>query len=260
MTEREREIEHARAKRRHLITMDQPLRAYEMLKELNYPELAQETEDTYKMVRHMFDYDFYKEYYGNHLPENPVPEEFIFRAQEVFPRFNWVLKKMEEEGAKTMVDIGCADGVLALTAAYRGIPALGVNLYKPSVELATKRATKAGVPAIFTASDVFDVTGTYDAVVAMEIIEHVPDPTKFVKKLTQLCRPTGWIYISTPDGPFGNGEGNRGNWELKGDMDIRGHVRVFTKDSLSQLLDGFEIKEWADLNDGLLHVQARRNR
>lgn len=258
---KEQTIEAARSLRKELITKDEPLKAFHMLQALNLPELEEEKQKTFSMVRHMFDYDFYKQYYGEHLPEHPVDDTMIFRAQELFPRFAWLINRVTADKAKSLIDLGCADGVLALTCAYRGIKSKGVNLYRPSIELARQRAQKTNIENVdFEVGDVFDVTGQYDAVVAMEIIEHVPDPQKLVNKMSELCSPEGWMYISTPDGPFGNGEGNRGNWELKGDMDVRGHVRVFTKESLGALLEGFEIGEWADLNDGLLHVKFRRSR
>ncbi|HEU4656324.1 MAG TPA: methyltransferase [Capillimicrobium sp.] len=54
------------------------------------------------------------------------------------------------------------------------------------------------------APDLFD-PGSYDAVVAFEIIEHVPDVDRFLSACERMLRPSGRIYISTPEGVFGAG-------------------------------------------------------
>jgi 2-polyprenyl-3-methyl-5-hydroxy-6-metoxy-1,4-benzoquinol methylase len=40
---------------------------------------------------------------------------------------------------------------------------------------------------------------SFDVVVAGEIIEHMEEPDKFAAELTRICRPGGWISISTVD-------------------------------------------------------------
>lgn len=40
---------------------------------------------------------------------------------------------------------------------------------------------------------------SFDVVIAGEVIEHMEEPDKFVAELTRICRPGGWISISTVD-------------------------------------------------------------
>lgn len=47
--------------------------------------------------------------------------------------------------------------------------------------------------------------GSYDAVVAYELLEHVPDMGRLLEKLELMLAPGGVIYVSTPDGTFGTG-------------------------------------------------------
>src|SRR3990167_2224510 len=114
-------IKAAKRLRKELITLDEPIKAFNFLEALNLPELEKEKLDTFMMIRHIFDKDFYKQYYSENLPENPTPEEFALKAELVHPRFAWILKKLEEEKANTMLDVGCSDGVLSLTVASKGI-------------------------------------------------------------------------------------------------------------------------------------------
>lgn len=252
--------DQVRELRKQLIINDEPLKAYLLLKKVNLPELHPEVERTYSMIRHIFDYDFYKKYYSESLPEIPSPEEHVLLADQIYPRWNWVLNKLSEEGAKTMLDVGCSDGVLTLTASSRGVQSHGINLYKPSIELAKQRAERLALKnATFEAVDLLDMTEKkYDAVVAMEIIEHVPSPAKFLDRLNTLRSENGWVYLTTPNGCFDKGDGNRPDWDCKGPQDVRGHVRVYTKESMEKQLEGWEIKELSVNPDNLLYVQARK--
>lgn len=40
---------------------------------------------------------------------------------------------------------------------------------------------------------------SFDVVIAGEVIEHMEEPDKFIAELTRICRPGGWISISTVD-------------------------------------------------------------
>lgn len=40
---------------------------------------------------------------------------------------------------------------------------------------------------------------SFDVVVAGEIIEHMEEPAKLAKELARICRPGGWISLSTVD-------------------------------------------------------------
>lgn len=48
-------------------------------------------------------------------------------------------------------------------------------------------------------------TLAYDAVIAYELIEHVPDVDRFLDACEAMCARGGRIYLSTPDGTFGEG-------------------------------------------------------
>lgn len=251
----------ARIVRKELLIRDQPEKAYYLLEKLNLPELKEEFEKTKGMIAHLFDYERYKKYYGEELFEPPNPEQYVLSAELRFMRFGWILKKVEEEKAKTVLDAGCADGILVTTLANRGYEATGVNLYKPSIEVANQRKEKYGLgKAYFICDDILNVQGKWDAVVAQEIIEHIPDPVKLVKHLADLTTDNGWVYLTTPDGPALGGLGNKPNWEWDG-KGLRGHLRVYNEKTLRELLKDYEIKAFfkdKDFEVDYLFVQFRK--
>lgn len=58
----------------------------------------------------------------------------------------------------------------------------------------------------FAAGNIFDLgdshIGRYDAVIALEVIEHVAHPDEFIGKLATLLRPGGVLIMSTPNGGY----------------------------------------------------------
>jgi 2-polyprenyl-6-hydroxyphenyl methylase / 3-demethylubiquinone-9 3-methyltransferase len=37
----------------------------------------------------------------------------------------------------------------------------------------------------------------FDSIMALEIIEHVNNPSEFIQTLTKLLKPNGWLFLST---------------------------------------------------------------
>lgn len=70
----------------------------------------------------------------------------------------------------------------------------------------------------------------YDAVVCVEVIEHVEQDEAFVKHIAQVIKKGGWAYFTTPNGDFIKNEGPGKNPD---------HVRHYTKASLEALLNNY---------------------
>lgn len=255
--------------RKELLIKDEPLKAYNLLmrfkKEFGI-ELKEEIEKTKKMIIHYFDpkeYDFtYNENMDKDNFEVIEAPHYATHANERYYRYAWVLDHLKKDKAKSYMDMGCYVGSMVTTAASLGIKSVGVDFTKKAIEYAKQRAKSAGVEdkTEFFQGDVtkFDKRKA-EHVSSMEVIEHVVDARAYAEHLANLA--SEWVYVSTPDGPYGNGEGNLPNWDWRGPTDRRGHLRVFTKDSMKKMLEdlGMEI---ADMNtvEELLNVKYRRRK
>src|SRR3990167_134558 len=119
-----------------LMEDNQALKAWALVKDTDSPL----KDRVWLRVKHAFDPQAYKEYYEKDLTENPVSEEIALDCTKLAPRFAWVVPKIIANNPDTLIDLGSADGYLCLTLANRGVQCVGVNLYKPSVDLANERA------------------------------------------------------------------------------------------------------------------------
>lgn len=106
--------------------------------------------------------------------------------------------------ALRVLDVGCGGGILSealarLGARVTGIdagaegPAAGAAHAAHDAPLAARLDYRAGTAADEAAAR----PGHYDAVVASEVIEHVPDAGAFVAALARAARPGGAVILST---------------------------------------------------------------
>jgi len=260
-------VEAVKILRKELLILDEPLKAYYLLKELDIPELKEDLDKTYGLVRHAFEPDIYKKVYGMAGEvealdcEQIEPRSCILNAEIRYPRYRWILEDLEKTEAKSYIDLACYVGSLVTTAESRGIKSCGVDMTKHVIDVARERAKWAKLDCKFFLDDIttFDKVTGVDAVSANEVIEHVIDPKAFIEHLCSLTK--GWIYVTTPNGSYGDGEGNMGHWDWDGEeTHVRGHLRVFTKESMFRLLEecGCEISFLEGMNDALLWCKFRR--
>jgi 2-polyprenyl-6-hydroxyphenyl methylase/3-demethylubiquinone-9 3-methyltransferase len=68
------------------------------------------------------------------------------------------------------------------------------------VEIASAHAAHSGAPACYrcaTAEALREEGLTFDVVLAMEIVEHVPDVPHFIGECASLVRPGGLLFVAT---------------------------------------------------------------
>ncbi len=100
-----------------------------------------------------------------------------------------------------IVDIGCGGGLLAEPLTRLGAKVTGVDALEPTVKAAKTHAKEMGldIEYIFGTAEGLVASGVqpYDVVTALEIVEHVVDPAKFLQDCALLVRPGGQMFVST---------------------------------------------------------------
>lgn len=106
-------------------------------------------------------------------------------------------------GAK-ILDVAAAHGNFTLPLAEKGYHMVW-NDIRGDLEGFVKLKYESG-KVEYVVGNCFDLVGehggTFDAVIATEIIEHVAHPDQFLKGIAQLLKPGGYIMLSTPNGKW----------------------------------------------------------
>ncbi len=112
----------------------------------------------------------------------------------------------QEEGTRKDLNLGFTDNIL------KNIQKKRSNISNLIIE----DMTKSTLP-----------DNSYDAVLCVEVIEHVEDDDVFVKNISKVIKPGSWAYFTTPNGDYIKNEGPGKNPD---------HVRHYTKEELHALL------------------------
>ena len=246
-----------------LLENNQALKAWDVVKDTNWPK----KDRLWLRVKHAFNPEDYKKYYSEQLHEDPVPEEMALDCTKLYPRFKWLVESIEKQRGEqkdfAVSDLGCADGYLGLTLAKRGCLVRGINLYKPSIDLANARADKHKLQAFFKVGDIMTEQSLADAVVLSEVLEHMPNPQEAIDHCMSLVNKGGSFYLTTPS-PEHIGitlhkeEVGRasGDWD---DGSPAGHLRIFTEQELRSLLSKYKIKQFLVDEQGCFLVEVTNN-
>lgn len=118
-------------------------------------------------------------------------------------RFETGLRIAARFSGRRIIDYGCGDGTfLALLDASGHPPAVAVGAELDAFQVADCRRRLADRPRLsFTAIAALDEEphrGAYDAVVCMEVLEHVVDLTTVIERLWRLLADHGTLLVSVP--------------------------------------------------------------
>jgi cyclopropane fatty-acyl-phospholipid synthase-like methyltransferase len=152
-----------------------------------------------------------------------------------------------------LLEIGCAGGFFLDEARKRGFEVAGIEL---NATMATHARTALGLSVIQGRIEDIEsrsVRQSFDVVVLMDVLEHIPDPCALFQKVSDWLAPDAHILVR---GPLRNNAiaeakewARRLLWiekELPGyPLDVNG----FTKKSLTRLLGQFGFGEFAWLNE-----------
>ncbi len=129
---------------------------------------------------------------------NPV--RLTYLRDTLAAHFDRDIKAVQPFKGLSLLDIGCGGGLLSEPLARLGFAVTGIDPAGNNVDVAKAHATKSGVSVDYrkTTAETLAVEGlSFDAVLAMEVVEHVPDVPAFVATAASLVKPGGLFAGAT---------------------------------------------------------------
>lgn len=99
-----------------------------------------------------------------------------------------------------LLDIGCGGGLLSEPMARLGASVTGVDPAERNIPVARIHAARSGLEIDYRVSsaEALVMAGeSFDVVLNMEVVEHVPDPQAYLDACAALVRPGGVMICST---------------------------------------------------------------
>jgi 2-polyprenyl-6-hydroxyphenyl methylase/3-demethylubiquinone-9 3-methyltransferase len=100
----------------------------------------------------------------------------------------------------SLLDVGCGAGLASEVLAGLGYQVTGLDAAGEAINAARAHAAGAVLPLTYrpgVAEDLLVEARRFNVITALEIIEHVPAPARFVQVLAQLLAPGGMLFLST---------------------------------------------------------------
>lgn len=99
-----------------------------------------------------------------------------------------------------ILDIGCGGGILSEAVARLGADVHGVDVVAKNIRAARHHAEKSGLAIDYEVASAEILAGRgeqYDAVLNMEVVEHVAELDFFLNACVRLARPGGVMVVAT---------------------------------------------------------------
>jgi 2-polyprenyl-6-hydroxyphenyl methylase/3-demethylubiquinone-9 3-methyltransferase len=129
---------------------------------------------------------------------NPVRLGYI--RDRAAARFGRDPKRLDSLKGLRVLDIGCGGGLLSEPLARLGAAVTGVDPSAANIAAAKRHAGQGGLAIDYrcgSAEDLLAANETFDAVLAMEVVEHVADVALFIASCAALTRPGGLVIVAT---------------------------------------------------------------
>jgi SAM-dependent methyltransferase len=172
--------------------------------------------------------------YDKYGSGNPVVKRLMGRFERD------MLDLLGRAQPRSILDVGCGEGVLTEMWADRLEPerVVGIDLDDPKLEAEWQRrarpnlAFRTGLGHELPYGD-----GEFDAATAMEVLEHVPDPSAVLAEMARVA--SRWILVSVPREPLWRGLNLARGTYLRDLGNTPGHLNHWSKRSFARLIRGY---------------------
>lgn len=133
------------------------------------------------------------------------PPRLSFIRDQAVGHFDRDTKMLKPLSGLTALDIGCGGGLVSEPLTRMGAAVTAIDPSERNIAIAKSHADAQGLVIDYRPVRVEDLVAegrTFDIVACLEVVEHVPNPEKFISECAALVRPGGLAIFSTLNRTF----------------------------------------------------------
>jgi 2-polyprenyl-3-methyl-5-hydroxy-6-metoxy-1,4-benzoquinol methylase len=155
-------------------------------------------------------------------------------------RYNQLLDELEKFRVNnTIIDVGCGEGFFLEQAVKRGWNAYGTEYAEQYIETCRKKNINMA-PGKFEPENYSP--RFFDALISIEVIEHINYPSAEVKNFSEAVRSGGIVYLTTPNFNSISRRMLKEKWNV---ISYPEHLTYFTPKTITKIFDsnGFRMQK-----------------
>ncbi len=115
-------------------------------------------------------------------------------------RLGYIKQRAQLRGARVL-DVGCGGGILSESLSREGAIVTAIDLAEGALSVARLHAIESGLAIDYRAVSVEELSleapNSFDIVICMEMLEHVPAPESVIRAMAQIAEPGASVFVST---------------------------------------------------------------
>ena len=136
------------------------------------------------------------------------------------------------------LDVGCNGGFMVEAAREAGFDAVGLDIDSVAIGYARKHYPENNYFVGTVEAFLKKISGYFDVIYSSEVIEHIPDVRSFCWSISNLLKPSGMLFVTTPDITHWRRPSDLRKWDA---FCPPAHCIYFTPDSLIRLFNDFNL-------------------
>jgi 2-polyprenyl-3-methyl-5-hydroxy-6-metoxy-1,4-benzoquinol methylase len=140
---------------------------------------------------------YYKEYWRGDIA-SITPSTLRYYLAQSINRVYYLKSKISIVDKMNVLDIGAGPGMFLDALNHEGF---NINYFAVEPDLVQQNTLlkKDKVSKVFSKLDHINSNMKFDLIILSHVLEHVSQPNKFIKQITSMLEPNGFIYIEVPN-------------------------------------------------------------
>lgn len=131
--------------------------------------------------------------------EPGTPSDSNIDKYSIEKRRNFIKQNLETNNKMRILDVGCGYGFYTEKCSAYASEVIGIDIFKEHLHIAKGRKRDNTYLILNTAEHLAFKDDTFDAIICIEVLEHIPLDESAVKEFSRILKPGGVLIVTGPN-------------------------------------------------------------